>query len=153
MYPLKVLVTGGAGYIGGHTCVELLAADYEVVVVDNLSNSRKEALNRVAEIAGRQVIFVQADLRDREALETIFRDHDIDAVVHFTGLKAVGESTQVPINYHEKNICGTVNLCRVMAGAGVRNLVFSSSATVYGDPVSVPIRKDFPTSPTQPWRG
>jgi UDP-glucose 4-epimerase len=148
---MKVLVTGGAGYIGSHTCVELLDAGVEVVVVDNLGNSKEESLLRVQEITGRELGFAKADLRDRVALDTLFRAHRFDAVVHFAGLKAVGESTQIPLDYYENNIGGTITLCKVMAAAGVKAIVFSSSATVYGDPASVPIREDFPTSATNPY--
>jgi len=148
---MRVLVAGGAGYIGSHTCVELLNAGHDVVVVDNLANSKVEALYRVAEIAGREPRFVRADLRDRAALESLFRDHRFDAVIHFAGLKAVGESTEIPLEYYENNIGGTISLCQAMAQAGVKNIVFSSSATVYGDPASVPIREDFPTSATNPY--
>ena len=148
---MRILVTGGAGYIGSHTCVELLAAGHEVLVVDNLSNSKEEALRRVAEIAGRAPDFVRADLRDREALEQVFRGRGFDAVVHFAGLKAVGESTRIPLDYYENNIGGTLSLCQVMARAGVKDIVFSSSATVYGDPASLPIREGFPTSATNPY--
>lgn len=148
---MRVLVTGGAGYIGSHTCVELLNAGHEVVVVDNLANSKVEALYRVAELAGREPGFVRADLRDRAALESLFRDHRFDAVIHFAGLKAVGESTEIPLEYYENNVGGTISLCQAMAQAGVKNIVFSSSATVYGDPAWVPIREDFPTSATNPY--
>jgi len=148
---MRVLVTGGAGYIGSHTCVELLNAGYQVSVVDNLENSKVESLYRVTEITGREPGFVKADLRDTKAMEAIFRDRAFDAVVHFAGLKAVGESTEIPLEYYENNIGGTISLCKAMAGAGVKNIVFSSSATVYGDPASVPIREDFPTSATNPY--
>lgn len=148
---MKVLVTGGAGYIGSHTCVELLEAGHEVVVVDNLSNSKPEALRRVAELAGRAPDFVEADLRDRPALDRLLGGAGFDAVIHFAGLKAVGESTQIPLEYYENNIGGTLNLCQAMKSAGVRGLVFSSSATVYGEPASVPIREEFPTSATNPY--
>jgi len=148
---MRVLVTGGAGYIGSHTCVELLASGHEVVVVDNLCNSKEESLRRVGEITGRTPGFVQADLRDRWALQDVFRHQDFDAVIHFAGLKAVGESTRIPLDYYENNIGGTLTLCQVMAEAGVKNIVFSSSATVYGDPASVPIREQFPTSATNPY--
>jgi len=148
---MRVLVTGGAGYIGSHTCVEMLDAGYDVVVVDNLCNSKEDSLRRVAEITGRTLGFVRADLRDREALEDLFRDKSFDAVIHFAGLKAVGESTQIPLEYYENNIGGTITLCKAMSEAGVKNIVFSSSATVYGDPASVPIREDFPTSATNPY--
>lgn len=148
---MRILVAGGAGYIGSHTCVELLNAGYDVVVVDNLANSKVESLYRVAEIAGREPGFVKGDLRDAAAMAAIFRDRDFDAVIHFAGLKAVGESSRVPLEYYENNIGGTIGLCTAMAEAGVKNIVFSSSATVYGDPASVPIREDFPTSATNPY--
>lgn len=148
---MRVLVTGGAGYIGSHTCVELLAAGHDVVVVDNLHNSKPAALARVQEIAGRDLAFVQADLRDTGALRALFGDFAFDAVIHFAGLKAVGESTQIPIDYYDNNVHGTLCLCRAMAAAGVKRLVFSSSATVYGDPASVPIREDFPLAATNPY--
>jgi UDP-glucose 4-epimerase len=148
----RVLVTGGAGYIGSHTCIELMAAGHQVVVVDNLCNSKRESLVRVERIAGQALqAFVQADVRDRAAMRAVFAAHDIDAVIHFAGLKAVGESVTKPIEYYDNNVSGTVALCGVMAEAGVRTLVFSSSATVYGDPASVPIREDFPTGPTNPY--
>ncbi len=146
-----VLVTGGAGYIGSHTCVELLANGYDVVVVDNLCNSKVESLRRVQELAGRPLKFIEADIRDREAMRAVFREHAIDAVIHFAALKAVGESVAKPLMYYENNIAGTVALAAVMGEAGVKTLVFSSSATVYGDPASVPIREDFPTGPTNPY--
>ena len=148
---MKILVTGGAGYIGSHTCVELLQSGYDVFVVDNLRNSKQEALSRIAEIAGRNPGFAQVDLRDEQALTEIFRSRVFDAVIHFAGLKAVGESTQIPLEYYDNNIAGTITLCRAMAEAGVKNIVFSSSATVYGDPASVPIREHFPTSATNPY--
>lgn len=147
-----VLVTGGAGYIGSHTCVELMAAGHEVVVVDNLCNSRQEALERVARIAGRPVsAFYRADVRDRGSMREVFGAHRIDAVVHFAALKAVGESVSDPLRYYDNNIVGTIALAEVMAECDVTRLVFSSSATVYGDPASVPIREDFPTSATNPY--
>jgi UDP-glucose 4-epimerase len=148
---MRVLVTGGAGYIGSHTCVELLAAGHDVVVVDNLGNSKASALDRVQEIAGRPLAFVQADLRDRAALDALFREYAFDAVIHFAGLKAVGESAEIPLDYYDNNVNGTLTLCRAMGDAGVRTLVFSSSATVYGDPASVPIREDFPLAATNPY--
>ncbi|WP_374339872.1 UDP-glucose 4-epimerase GalE [Methyloversatilis sp.] len=148
----RVLVTGGAGYIGSHTCIELMAAGHRVVAIDNLCNSKGESLARVERIAGRALdAFVQADVRDREVLRTVFRRHQIDAVIHFAGLKAVGESVAKPLDYYDNNVSGTVALCEVMAEAGVKTLAFSSSATVYGDPASVPIREDFPTGPTNPY--
>lgn len=147
-----VLVTGGAGYIGSHTGVELLASGHEVLVVDNLCNSRKESLERVARIAGRPVkAFYRSDVRDRDAMREIFRSHPVDAVVHFAALKAVGESVADPLRYYDNNIVGTIALAEVMAECGVTRLVFSSSATVYGDPARVPIREDFPTSATNPY--
>jgi UDP-glucose 4-epimerase len=148
---MRVLVTGGAGYIGSHTCVELLNEGMEVVAVDNLCNSKEESLRRVGEITGRTPTFIEADLRDRAALDAIFRNHRFDAVVHFAGLKAVGESVERPLAYYDNNVGGTVGLCGAMADAGVKNLVFSSSATVYGDPATVPIREGFPLSATNPY--
>ncbi|KAA6184940.1 UDP-glucose 4-epimerase GalE [Thiohalocapsa marina] len=148
---MKVLVTGGAGFIGSHTAVELLSAGHDVVVVDNLCNSKLIALDRVQEICGRALQFEQADVRDTAALRTLFQRHAVDAVVHFAGLKAVGESTTLPLDYYDNNVNGTLCLCRAMAEAGVKRLVFSSSATVYGDPASVPIREDFLLSATNPY--
>lgn len=148
---MRVLVTGGAGYIGSHTCVELLTAGIEVLVVDNLCNSKDAALHRMREITGRPLDFVKADLRDGATLTAILREGDFDAVIHFAGLKAVGESVEHPLEYYENNVGGTLALCRAMAAAGVGRLVFSSSATVYGDPARVPIREDFPLSATNPY--
>lgn len=148
---MKVLVTGGAGYIGSHTCLELLTAGHELVVVDNLSNSKVAALDRVQAISGRPLRFVKADLRDTVTLERLLVDRSIEAVIHFAGLKAVGESSEIPLAYYDNNIGGTLSLCRAMASAGVKRLVFSSSATVYGDPATVPIREDFPLSATNPY--
>ncbi len=148
---MQVLVTGGAGYIGSHTCVEMLQAGMDLVVVDNLCNSKEESLRRVRSITDRQLSFVQADLRDRAALDRLFAEWRFDAVVHFAGLKAVGESVEIPLEYYDNNIRGTTTLCQAMVAAGVRNIVFSSSATVYGDPASVPIREDFPLSATNPY--
>ena len=148
----NVLVTGGAGYIGSHTCVELLAAGHEVVVVDNFCNSKPLALTRVGQIAGRPVAAVHAvDIRDRGALDAVFAARRFDAVIHFAGLKAVGESVAQPLAYYDNNVGGTVALVETMATHGVKRIVFSSSATVYGDPASVPIREDFPTGPTNPY--
>ncbi len=146
-----ILVTGGAGYIGSHTNVELLEAGYQVIVLDNLSNSQYTAIERVEEITGKQIEFIQADLRDKEATAAVFDRHGIDAVIHFAGLKAVGESVHIPIPYYQNNIGGTLNLLEAMNDAGVRNLVFSSSATVYGEPASLPITEDFPVSATNPY--
>jgi UDP-glucose 4-epimerase len=144
----KLLVTGGCGYIGSHTCVELLEAGYELVVVDNLGNSKATALERIEKITGRKVDFHQVDIRDRIGLRLVFDRHDIQAVIHFAGIKAVGESVEQPLRYYDNNVSGTVALCEVMAEKGVRSIVFSSSATVYGDPHAVPIREDFPVGGT-----
>ncbi len=146
-----ILVTGGAGYIGSHTCLELLKEGHDVVVVDNLSNSKETALNRVEELAGRNLTFYKTDLLDREALDEVFQAHDIDSVIHFAGFKAVGESVRIPLSYYHNNITGTLRLCEVMREHGVRKMVFSSSATVYGDPHEVPITEDFPLSATNPY--
>jgi UDP-glucose 4-epimerase len=143
-----ILITGGAGYIGSHACVEFLDAGYDIVVLDNLCNSSAESLARVRELTGMDFPFVQADIRDREALDAVFRDHDIDAVIHFAGLKAVGESVAKPLLYYDNNIGGSVTLFEAMQAAGVKTVVFSSSATVYGDPATVPIREDFPVGAT-----
>jgi UDP-glucose 4-epimerase len=147
----KILVTGGAGYIGSHTCIELLEAGHEVVVVDNLDNSSEEALTRVQEITGREVTFRRLDLVDRPQLESLFDEHSFTSVVHFAGLKAVGESTEIPLRYYENNLIGTINLLRVMDTKQVRDLVFSSSATVYGEPESVPISEEARLGATNPY--
>ncbi|WP_394526998.1 UDP-glucose 4-epimerase GalE [Lacrimispora sp. JR3] len=141
---MAILVTGGAGYIGSHTCIELLNSDYEVVVVDNLCNSSRESMERVMEITGKKLTFYEADLLDRAALEQIFEKESIEAVIHFAGLKAVGESVFKPLEYYHNNITGTLILCDVMRNHGVKNIVFSSSATVYGDPAFVPITEECP---------
>lgn len=148
---MAVLVTGGAGYIGSHTCVELLNAGKEVVVIDNLCNSCEEALERVKKITGKELTFYQADLLDRKAVEEVFEKEEIESVIHFAGLKAVGESVQKPLEYYYNNITGTLVLCDVMRKYGVKKLVFSSSATVYGSPKTVPIKEDFPLSVTNPY--
>ena len=148
---MKILVTGGAGYIGSHTCIELLNNDYEVVVVDNLCNSSKESLNRVKTITGKEVVFYQQDILDESALANIFSEHQIDAVIHFAGLKAVGESVEKPLEYYQTNLTGTLVLFKVMRDFNVKNFVFSSSATVYGDPHTVPITEEFPLSATNPY--
>lgn len=148
---MKILVTGGAGYIGSHTCVELLNAGYEVVVIDNLSNSKKESIKRVKEITGKDLKFYKVDLLDKEAVENVFNKEKIDAVIHFAGLKAVGESVKKPLEYYHNNLTGTFILCEVMKRHNVKNMVFSSSATVYGNPKTVPIREDFPLSVTNPY--
>lgn len=141
---MTILVTGGAGYIGSHTCVELLNAGYEVVVVDNLYNSSKKALDRVQEITGKTLKFYEADILDREAMTKIFEENQIDAVIHFAGLKAVGESVAKPIEYYHNNIGGTLVLVDVMRNHGCKNIIFSSSATVYGDPAEIPITENCP---------
>lgn len=148
---MHILVTGGAGYIGSHTVLELLDAGHEVTVVDNLVNAKEESLRRVSQIAGKPVAFECVDLLDKPALERVFAKKKVDAVIHFAGLKAVGESVKIPLRYYDNNITGTLVLCEVMAAAGCTNIVFSSSATVYGDPASVPIREDFPLSATNPY--
>ena len=141
---MKILLTGGAGFIGSHTIVELDNAGYEVVVVDNFVNSKKESLERVAQIIGKQVPYYKADIRDREALEAVFSEHQFDAVIHFAGLKAVGESVAKPLEYYENNMSGTFVLLDVMRTHGCKNIIFSSSATVYGDPAIIPITEECP---------
>ena len=141
---MAILVTGGAGYIGSHTVVELQNAGYEVVVVDNLSNSSEKSLERVEKITGKPVKFYKADILDREALGKIFAQEKIDSCIHFAGLKAVGESVQKPWEYYENNIAGTLTLVDVMRKNGVKNIIFSSSATVYGDPAIIPITEECP---------
>lgn len=146
-----ILVTGGAGYIGSHTCVELLEAGYQVVVLDNLSNSSEESLRRVQKITGKTLKFVEGDIRSLDNLEAVFSRYSIAAVIHFAGLKAVGESVAMPLHYYQNNVAGTLNLLQVMDRHNCRQLVFSSSATVYGDPASVPIRESFPLSAANPY--
>ena len=149
---MSILVAGGAGYIGSHTCVELLEAGYEVVVVDNLYNASQESLRRVEKITGKTVTFYEADILDREALNKIFDAHEIEAVIHFAGYKAVGESVAKPIEYYHNNMTGTLVLCDVMRAHGVKNIVFSSSATVYGNPAQIPITENCPKGqPTNPY--
>lgn len=148
---MNVLVTGGAGYIGSHTSVELLNAGHTVVVVDNLLNSKKEAVNRVEKITGKKVKFYEGDIRDKKLLDKIFEENKIDAVINFAGLKAVGESCAKPLEYYENNIEGLLQLAFSMRDHNVKNLVFSSSATVYGKPKSVPIKEDFPLSTSNPY--
>jgi UDP-glucose 4-epimerase len=148
---MKILITGGAGYIGSHTCVELLQAGYEIIVIDNLTNSSEESLRRVQQISGKNLIFHKIDLLDAIALQALFEIHQIGAVIHFAGLKAVGESVSIPLHYYQNNISGSLTLLQAMQRAQVRKIVFSSSATVYGDPQSVPIREDFPLSATNPY--
>ena len=149
---MNVLVTGGAGYIGSHTCVELLEKGYGVVVIDNLVNSSAKSLERVEQITGKSLDFYQNDVRDRDAMERIFSKHDIDCVIHFAGLKAVGESVEKPLLYYDNNIAGTVTLLQAMKECGVNKLIFSSSSTIYGTPVSLPLTEDMPTgTPTNPY--
>ncbi len=148
---MPILVTGGAGYIGSHTCVELLNAGYEVIVVDNFSNSKPEVLERIKQITGKSVTFYQVDLIDSQGLERVFAEQTIDAVIHFAGLKAVGESVSIPLTYYHNNITGTLVLCEVMKKFNVKKLVFSSSATVYGTPKRVPITEKFPSSAVNPY--
>ncbi len=148
---MKILVTGGAGYIGSHTCIELIKAGYEVVVVDNLCNSSLESLKRVESLAGSDVPFHKVDVRDKAALTQVFEQYSIDGVIHFAGLKAVGESVEMPIEYYDTNVGGTFILADVMRDFGCKTFVFSSSATVYGDPHTVPIKEDFPLSVTNPY--
>jgi UDP-glucose 4-epimerase len=148
---MRILVTGGVGYIGSHTCLELLQAGYEVIVVDNLSNGKEESLKRVQELTGKKLELYKVDLLDKDALKAVFDKFSIDAVIHFAGLKAVGESVIIPLRYYHNNVTGTLILCEVMGAHNVKNLVFSSSATVYGNPHKVPIKEDFPLSPTNPY--
>ncbi|MDK9707293.1 MAG: UDP-glucose 4-epimerase GalE [Desulforhopalus sp.] len=150
---MHILVTGGAGYIGSHTCLALLECGYQVTVVDNLSNASQESLRRVEELTGKGLAFFQVDLLDKEGLAGVFAgcDGKVDAVIHFAGKKAVGESVEKPLLYYSNNITGSLTLCEVMAAQGVKNIIFSSSATVYGDPARVPITEDFPLSCASPY--
>lgn len=148
---MKILVTGGAGYIGSHTSIVLLEQGHEVVVVDNLCNSKRVAVERIEELSGKQVTFYQYDVCDEEKMRQVFQKENIEAVIHFAGLKAVGESVSIPLRYYDNNLVSTLTLLKVMKEFGVGNFVFSSSATVYGDPASVPIREDFPLSATNPY--
>ncbi len=148
---MHVLVTGGAGYIGSHTCLELLDAGFQISVVDNLCNSKQESLFRVEKLTGKSIDFFHQDILDESALEKIFRQQKPDAIIHFAGLKAVGESVEIPLDYYYNNISGTISLLRVMNKYQVKNFVFSSSATVYGNPASVPIKEDFPLSVSNPY--
>jgi UDP-glucose 4-epimerase len=148
---MKILVTGGAGYIGSHTNVELLNAGFEVVVLDNLSNSKTESLNRVEKITGKTVTFIQGDVRDSDCLQSIFRNHEIIAVIHFAGFKAVGESCEQPLNYYDNNVYGSIVLAQEMAKAGVKKLVFSSSATVYKESKVQPLTENMPLGTTNPY--
>ena len=148
---MAILVTGGAGYIGSHTMVEFLSAGRELVVVDNFMNSKPESLRRVKELTGKDFRFYEVDLLDKDALERVFLENEIEACIHFAGLKAVGESCERPLLYYHNNITGTLNLCELLSKYGAKRIVFSSSATVYGKPASVPITEDFPTSTTNPY--
>ncbi len=148
---MKILLTGGAGYIGSHTCVELLNSGYDVVVADNLSNSNEESLKRVKQITGKSVKFYKADILDKKAMRKIFKQNKIDVVIHFAGLKAVGESNQIPLKYYENNISGTVALCEVMNEFGCKKMVFSSSATVYGVAEKMPLTEDMPLGAINPY--
>ena len=148
---MKILVTGGTGFIGSHTCVELLNAGYDVVIIDNLSNSKKEVVNYIKEITKKDVSFYENDVCDKTALRKIFKKHNIDAIIHFAGYKAVGESVQKPIMYYRNNIDSTLSLIEVANEFNVKKLVFSSSATVYGKPKALPIKEDFELSTTNPY--
>lgn len=146
-----ILVTGGTGYIGSHTCVELLNAGYDVVIMDNLYNSSEEVLKRIEKITGKKAKFYKVDLLDKEGIRTIFKENTIDAVIHFAGYKAVGESVQIPLTYYQNNVAGSLNLYEVMNEYNVKKIVFSSSACVYGAPKSVPIKEDFEIHTTNPY--
>ena len=148
---MKILVTGGTGYIGSHTCVELLNEGYEVVVFDNLYNSKIDVVDKIEKITGKKITFYKADMLDKESMRPVFEEHTFDAVIHFAGLKAVGESVAKPLLYYQNNITGTLNLCELMNEYGCKRIIFSSSATVYGSPKTVPITEDFPLSTTNPY--
>lgn len=148
---MTILVTGGTGYIGSHACVELLNKGYDVVVFDNLYNSKEEVVDYIEQITGKKITFYRADLLDKESMRPVFENHSIDCVIHFAGLKAVGESVEKPLLYYQNNISGTVNLCQLMEEYGVKKIIFSSSATVYGSPKTVPITEDFPLHTTNPY--
>lgn len=148
---MKILVTGGTGYIGSHTCVELLQKGYEVVVFDNLYNSKIDVVDKIEKITGKKITFYKADMLDKESMRPVFAEHTFDAVIHFAGLKAVGESVEKPLLYYKNNIAGTLNLCEMMNEYGCKKIIFSSSATVYGSPETVPITEDFPLSTTNPY--
>ena len=145
---MKILVTGGTGYIGSHTCVELLKNGYEVIIIDNLCNSKKEVVDNIEKITNKQVQFVEGDVRDKDLLRTIFKNNKIAAVIHFAGLKAVGESVEKPLLYYQNNLDSTLNLCEIMNEFNVKKLIFSSSATVYGNPVKLPITEDMEVGKT-----
>ncbi len=148
---MRVLVTGGAGYIGSHTSIELLNSNHEVIILDNFSNSKPEVLNRIKKISGKDFKFYKVDLLDKEALDLVFKENQVDAVIHFAGFKAVGESVEIPLEYYHNNLTGTFNLCKTMQIYNVKKIIFSSSATVYGLPKSVPISEDFSLSVTNPY--
>ena len=148
---MKILVTGVTGYIGSHTCVELLQKGYEVVVFDNLYNSKRDVVDKIEKITGKKITFYKADMLDKESMRPVFAEHTFDAVIHFAGLKAVGESVEKPLLYYKNNIAGTLNLCEMMNEYGCKKIIFSSSATVYGSPETVPITEDFPLSTTNPY--
>jgi len=146
-----ILVTGATGYIGSHTCLALLEAGYTVIGIDNLSNSKEESLRRVQQITGKHLSFIQCDLLDKAGLDQVFDEHEPGAVIHFAGLKAVGESVEQPLLYYKNNLTGTINLLQAMVEAQVKNIVFSSSCTVYGAPEKLPIREDFPLEAVNPY--
>jgi len=148
---MNVLVTGGTGYIGSHTCVELIKKGYDIVIADNLSNSKSEVVDKIEKLSGKRPAFYKVDILDKEGIESIFSAHSIDAVIHFAGKKAVGESVEKPLMYYHNNITGTINILEAMIKFGCKRFVFSSSATVYGAPKSVPIKEDFPLSTTNPY--
>ena len=148
---MNILVTGGAGYIGSHTVIELINAGYEVVIVDNLCNSSSIVLDRIEEITGKRVKFYEIDTRDSEKLKVVFEENKIDAVIHFAALKAVGESVEKPLDYYDNNLTNTLTVLKLMREFGVDKFVFSSSATVYGNPKTCPIKEDFPLSTTNPY--
>src|SRR5665647_268246 len=145
---MAILLTGGAGYIGSHTCVELLSAGFDIIILDNLSNSKRESLERVKEISGRDFKFYECDIRDRSGLDRIFAENKIEAVIHFAGLKSVGESCKLPLEYYENNVGGTITLCEAMNAAGCKKIVFSSSATVYGSNNPSPLNESMPVGDT-----
>lgn len=148
---LTILVTGGTGYIGSHTVLQLLDANFNVIILDNLSNSKLESLRRLEKLSGQKIKFYQVDLLNYDKLNEVFQNESIDAVIHFAGLKAVGESVEIPLHYYKNNVTGTINLCEIMQKHNVKKFVFSSSATVYGDPHKVPITEDFPLHVTNPY--
>ena len=148
---MHILVTGGAGYIGSHTCILLIEAGYDIIVFDNFSNASKESIKRVEKIVGKEIILIEGDIRNKDDLHKVFNAYKIDAVIHFAGLKAVGESVEKPLKYYDNNIHGTIVLCEVMAEHDCKSIVFSSSATVYGDPHTTPIKENFPLSTTNPY--